>query len=174
MRPGSTVSPEASMTSREAGGGPPAPLVMLSMRPSCTTMVASRTGGAPVPSISVAPRRMVIGLAESEAVEARGVLAGDLATHVGRQVSQLPLDVLARVRPHAVRMREVRSPHDLVDAELVEQLHADRVGLVRRPALALPVPGRRHLQREVLELVLPLGVHPPEHVGDPADARLAQ
>src|SRR6266850_4072268 len=121
MRPGSTVSPVASMTSCPAGGGPPAPLVMLSRRPSCTTSVASRTGGAPVPSISVAPRRTVIALAQLESVEVRGVLAGDLAAHLGRQVPQLALDVLARVRPHAVGMREVGAPHDLVGAQLVEQ-----------------------------------------------------
>src|SRR5262245_42480261 len=59
MRPGKTVSPVASMTSCD-GQGPTAPVAMDSMRPSCTTMVASRRGGAPVPSISVAPRRTVI------------------------------------------------------------------------------------------------------------------
>src|SRR5438309_2402287 len=43
-----------------------------------------------------------------------------------------------------------------------------------RPALTLPVLARRHRERQVLELVLPLGIHAPEHVGDPADACLAE
>src|SRR5207249_6945546 len=42
------------------------------------------------------------------------------------------------------------------------------------PALTLPVLARRDREREVLELVFPLCVHAPEHVGDPADARLAE
>src|SRR5689334_5048645 len=159
MRPGSTVSPVASITSWPAGAGPPALVVIDSIRPSCRTRFTSRTGAAPVPSIRVAPRRTVMALAvQRKAVELRRVLAGDLASHVGGQVPQLALDVLAGVRPHAVGMREVRAPHHLVDAELVEQLHADRVGLVGGPALALPVLAGRHRQREVLELVLPLGV----------------
>src|SRR5205823_9198196 len=76
---------------------------------------------------------------EREAVELRGVLADDLAADVGGQVAQLALHVLARVRPHAVGMRKVRAPHDLVDAELVDELDPDRIRLVRGPALPLPV-----------------------------------
>src|SRR5687767_12662038 len=143
MRPGSTVSPAASITSCEAGAAPPAPVVMLSTRPSAMTSVASRTGGAPVPSISVAPFK-IIALRELEAVQRGGVLADDLAAHGGRQVAELALDVLLRVRPDAVGMREVRAPHHLVHAQLVEELHADGIGLVRRPALALPVLAGRH------------------------------
>src|SRR6185369_1647220 len=100
MRPGSTVSPVASITACDAGAGPPAPIVIDSIRPSCTTRVASRTGAAPVPSIRVAPRRTVMTLAvQREAVEPRRILADDLATDVGGQVTQLALDVLARIRP---------------------------------------------------------------------------
>src|SRR4029453_17771844 len=130
MSPGRTVRPRASITSCEDGHGPVAPVAIDSTRPSCTTIVASRTGGAPVPSMSVGGRRIVIALSELEAVQARGVLAGDPAAHGRRQVSQLALDVLARVRPHAVGMREVRGPHGLVDAQLVAPLGADRVGLL--------------------------------------------
>src|SRR6266567_56969 len=55
MRPGRIVFPVTSSTSVPAGQGP-APVVTASMRPSRRTIVVSRTGAAPVPSISVAPR----------------------------------------------------------------------------------------------------------------------
>src|ERR1700752_4082359 len=102
MRPGMIVSPEASMTSCEAGQGPREPVAMLSIRPSLTTTVASRTGEGPGPSVSVAPRRPVMALREREAVEPRGVLADHLAPHVRGQVAELAVDVLPGVRPDAV------------------------------------------------------------------------
>src|SRR5207244_12454707 len=65
----------------------------------------------------------------NETVELARVLADDLSADVGSQVTELTLDELARVGPDAVRMGEVRAPHDVVDADLVEQLdaHAIRV-----------------------------------------------
>jgi hypothetical protein len=47
------------------------------------------------------------------------------------------------------------------------------VALVGGVALAAPVFAWRHLQIELLELVLPLGVHALQDVGDPAGAGLA-
>src|SRR5260370_39899847 len=63
----------------------------------------------------------------SEAVECLRVVADDLAPHVRGQMPELPLEILLRVGPHAVGMREVGAPHDLVGAELVQELDADRV-----------------------------------------------
>src|SRR5215467_5012305 len=48
-----------------------------------------------------APRRTSV----HEAVELASVLAGDLAYDVRRQMAELLLDVLRRLRPHAVRVR---------------------------------------------------------------------
>ena len=80
-----------------------------------------------------------------EAVEFGGVVADDfLAGGVG-QVAEFALDVFLRVGPDAVGVREVRAPHDVVFAELVEEFHADRVALVGGVALAAPVVARRHL-----------------------------
>src|SRR2546426_415602 len=109
----------------------------------------------------------------NETVELARVLADDLPADVGSQVTELTLDELARVGPDAVRMGEVRAPHDVVDADLVEQLDADAIRLVGRLALAAPVLTRREAEAEVLELVLPFRVHPLEDVRDPADAALA-
>src|SRR5262249_1679351 len=172
MRPGRMLAPATSTTSAPGAQLASGPVTTASTRPSLITRLASRTGGRPVPSISVPPRRT--STSGPEAVERRGVVADDLLPRGGGQVAELALDVFLRIRPDAVRMGEVGAPHDLVLAQLVEQLDADRIRLVRGPALALPVLARRHREREVLELVLPLGIHAPEHVGDPADARLAE
>src|SRR5437870_6659476 len=109
----------------------------------------------------------------NEAVELARVLADDLTADVGSQVTELTLDELARVGPDAVGMGEVRAPHDVVDADLVEQLDADAIRLVGRLALAAPVLTRREAEAEVLELVLPFRIHPIEDVRDPADPALA-
>src|SRR6266850_6828787 len=140
MRPGRMVAPPASTTSAPGGQLAAGPVTTASTRPSFSTRLASRTGGRPVPSISVP--FFSTSTSGSEAVERGGVVADDLAADLRGQVPQLAVDVLLGVRPHAVGMREVRAPHDLVHAQLVEQLDADRIGLVRRPALALPVLAR--------------------------------
>src|SRR5262249_34878600 len=75
----------------------------------------------------------------SEAVEFGGVIADALFARAGGQVAELALDVLLRVRPDAVGVWEVRAPHDVVLAKLVEQFHADWVALVGRVALPAPV-----------------------------------
>src|SRR5437899_12544379 len=109
-----------------------------------------------------------------EPVELAGVLADDLPADVRRQVPELALHVLRRIRPDAIGMREIRRPHDIVDPELVEELHAGLVGLEGGLALPPPVLARSHAQAEILELVLPLEVHAVEDVGDPADSALAE
>src|SRR5689334_24245285 len=48
-------------------------------------------------------------------------------------------DVLRRFRPDAVRMREVGTPHQRLDAHILDQLGADAVVLEGRPALVAPV-----------------------------------
>src|SRR5213594_742382 len=137
-----------------------------------TKAAAENSGGRATTPATRSPSNLA--LLTDQAVELAGVLAHDLAAYVGRKVAELAGDVLARIRPDAVGMGEVRSPHDLVRAELVEELHADRVRLIGCPALPLPVLARRHRQRAVFELILPLGIHAPEHVGDPADPGLAE
>src|SRR3989475_423274 len=63
MRPGSTVRPEASITSAPAGQLPLGPAVVTaSIRPLSMCTTASRTGGAPVPSISMPARMIFIAL----------------------------------------------------------------------------------------------------------------
>src|SRR6516165_7646858 len=108
-----------------------------------------------------------------EAVELGGVLADDLVPGVSGQMAELLPDVFLRIRPDAVRVREVRGPHNVALADLLDELDADRVGLIGRIALAPPVFTRRHLELELFELILPLGIHAVEHVGDPADPSLA-
>src|SRR5262249_47748745 len=59
MSPGSTVRFDASITSVPAGQPPPGvPVVTASIRPLSIWIAASRTAGAPVPSIRV-PARMI-------------------------------------------------------------------------------------------------------------------
>src|SRR4029077_835818 len=88
-------------------------------------------------------------------------------------MTQLALDELARVRPHPVRVGEVRAPHDGIVPQIVEQLDADAIALVSSPALSTPVLAWPHSEAEILELILPLRVHAVQHVGDPADPALA-
>src|SRR5712691_4614328 len=132
-------------------------------KPSPTARLSERS-----PSPAVRERVSV-----HEAVELGGVVADDLLAGGLGEVAELLLDVFLRIRPDPVGMREVRAPHDVVDPELVEQLYPDRVALIGGVALAVPVFARAHLEVELLELVLPLGVHAVEDVGDPAGAGLA-
>src|ERR1700724_4203464 len=80
-----------------------------------------------------------------EAVEFGGVVADDLLAGGGGQVAELALDVFLRIRPHTVGVREIRTPHDVVFAELVEEFHTDRVALVGGVALAAPEFTGRHI-----------------------------
>src|SRR5579885_1801656 len=107
-------------------------------------------------------------------VELAGVLAGHLVDHLGRQMAELVVDVLLRLRPHPVRMREVRAPHQRLDAHVLDQLGADAVVLEGRAALVAPVLARQLLQLEVLVLILVLEIHAVDDVGNPADAAFAE
>src|SRR6478752_6362647 len=53
-------------------------------------------------------------------VELRGVLAGDLVHGLGRQTGELLLDIFGAFRPHAVRVRVVGTPHQGLDAHLLD------------------------------------------------------
>src|SRR5882724_8264063 len=89
MRPGSTVRPEASITSPPGGRLPlDPPVVTASMRPPSIVTRASRTGGAPVPSISVPARTIVMALL------ARAFL--------DRGLGRLPANLLGREQLHVV------------------------------------------------------------------------
>src|SRR5262245_5023460 len=118
MRPGRMVAPATSTTSVLAGQLAAGPVATASTRPSLITRLASRTGGRPVPSISVPFLRT--STSGSEAVKGRGVVAHDLLPRRRGQVAELALDIVLRIRPHAVGMWEVRAPHDLVASELVD------------------------------------------------------
>src|SRR6516165_10195803 len=81
-----------------------------------------------------------------EAVKLGGVLADDLVPGRLRQMAKLFVDIFLRIRPNAVGVRKVRGPHDVTVADLVDQLDADRVGLIGRVALAAPVFAGPHLE----------------------------
>src|SRR5262249_41484920 len=112
--------------------------------------------------------------ASHQAVELPGVLAGDLVRHLGGQVTELLLDILGRLGPHAVAVGIVGAPHERLDAHVLDELGADAVELEGALALAAPVVARLHLEPEIAEAVFPLEVHAIERVGDPADAALAE
>src|SRR3989449_4998684 len=102
MRPGRTVKREASMTSWSAGGPALAPAVVtVSIRPLWITTAASRTGGAPVPSMSVPARRIFM-----------AALPGWCQPATGRRQrlklyrESLPLDTAA-VRPRLLGRRQM-------------------------------------------------------------------
>src|SRR5688572_19182464 len=82
ISPGSTVIPEASMTSSFAPGVEP-PVVMASTRPSRRTRLTSRTGAAPVPSMRVPARTIVMTDRSARAVSTQPPRNGQPA-HSGR------------------------------------------------------------------------------------------
>src|SRR5262245_36728255 len=108
-----------------------------------------------------------------EPIQLAGVLADDFVADLWGQVAQFALDELARVRPHSVRVGEVRTPHDGIVSQIIEKLDADAITLVGGSALAAPVLARPHGEAQVLELVLPFRVHTVQYVGYPADPALA-
>src|SRR5262245_63530415 len=65
----------------------------------------------------------------AQPVELARVVAGDLPNRLGRQVTELLLDVLRGLGPHAIRMRVVGAPHEGLHAEVVDELGADGVEL---------------------------------------------
>src|SRR6266850_3638824 len=109
MSPGSTVRFEASITSVPAGQPPPGEAVVTaSIRPLSIWITASRTGGAPVPSIRVPARTIFIALLGDATFDrllglpALGVLLLDhlireiVLVDVGDVRHRLPADLLRR------------------------------------------------------------------------------
>src|SRR5262245_38336778 len=111
--------------------------------------------------LALAVVAIVAGPLLDQAVELAGVRAGDLLDHVLRQVSELLLDVLRRLRPDAVGVRVVGGPHERLRAHLGDALvpRADAIELERRLALAAPVVARLHGQPGAAEAILPIDVH---------------
>src|SRR5207245_1428782 len=58
-------------------------------------------------------------------VELARVLARHLVSQLRGQMAELLVDVLGRLRPHAVPVRIVRAPHQRLHAHVVDQLGAD-------------------------------------------------
>jgi hypothetical protein len=105
-----------------------------------------------------------------EPVEFGGDVADDFLPGGGGQMDEIALGVFLGIGSDAVGLRKFE-PHMMFSrVELVDEFDADRVALLGRLALAPPVFGRRHLQIEHLELVLP---HALQDVGDSAGAGLA-
>src|SRR4030095_1091158 len=130
------------------------------------TTKSNRLGNAP--SRRRQPRPMVritrpvlfrVARLPDQPVELPRVLADDLPDGRGRQMSELLLDVLRGLRPHAVAVGIVRAPHEGVLADLVDELGADAVELESGLALPLPVVAGLHGEAEVAEAVLPFEVH---------------
>src|SRR5437867_286780 len=67
-----------------------------------------------------------------EAVEPRGVAAGDQRLLVGRDVPAVLGERLARPGPRAVRVRVVGRPHDVAEACVVALPHPHEVANERR------------------------------------------
>ncbi len=68
---------------------------------------------------------------------------------VRRQVTELFGDVFRRVRPDAIRMRIIGTPHQRFDTQIFYQLKADAIELERRLALAAPVLAWQQLKFEL-------------------------
>src|SRR5262245_38361662 len=118
MSPGSTVRFEASITSVPDGQPAPGPAVVTaSIRPLSIWITASRTAGAPVPSIRVPARTIFMALLSAAALDGfLGLLALDplVLDHLVREIvlvdvgdvgRRLPADLLGRdqldvVEPH--------------------------------------------------------------------------
>src|SRR5689334_383042 len=110
-------------------------------------------------------------LRRDQAVELADILADDLASNVGGQTAELALNVFLRIREDTIGMRIIGSPHDVLDADFVEQPGADAVVLECSPALTMPVITGFHLEMrdEVAETVFILVIHAIEHIGQPPD-----
>src|SRR5216683_7630540 len=67
-----------------------------------------------------------------DVVQLRCILADDLMGHAFRHALEILLDYLKRIRPGRIGMREVRGPHEVILAEVVEQHRADRIVLEGR------------------------------------------
>src|SRR6185436_10479978 len=142
MSPGRTVRPEASMTSAPAVPSRSGPVVTRSIRPSSITMVVSRTGARPVPSISVPPRSTIMTRSPSQARVTGAAATQPLHALDHRLDVQLPVGLVAKL---------------LVAAHHVGQ---DPLGLAPRGVHAqLDVTGRRLGRHAGVEALLRLPAH---------------
>src|SRR5262245_31600486 len=132
---------------------------------STTTRPPVTSANAADGSLSTRPRQIV---------ELDDVVAGDLPLHALRQHAQVLLDVLSRFRPHAVGMRIVGAPDDVVLADQRNDGLEVLILLVRHVSLSPEVVAGLHREPERAGAVVILGVEAVEHVGEPGHARLAE
>src|SRR5262245_17013527 len=115
IRPGRMVLPATSMISASFGHEFAPAVVTVSMRPSRMTTATSRTGAAPVPSMSVPPFRIFITLLRSAAD--RGLDAAHVLVDVVDE--DAVDDLLGAHRRHAAE--HVAGPRELLIAEPAHQ-----------------------------------------------------
>jgi hypothetical protein len=108
-----------------------------------------------------------------EPVELGGVLAGDLVHDFRGEAGELLLDVFRGFGPDAVGVRVVRALHHRLDADIVDELGADRVERESRLALAAPIFAGLQFH-PVAEAVLEFEIHAVQRIGEPAGAALAK
>jgi hypothetical protein len=82
----------------------------------------------------------------------------------------LLLDVFGGFRSDAVGVRIVGAPHHRLDADVINELGADRVELEGRLALAASVFAWAQFD-QVAEAVLELEIHAVQRIGEPAGRR---
>src|SRR5438045_9524692 len=70
-------------------------------------------------------------------------------------------------------MRIIRTPHQGLDAHILDELRADPIELERGAALPAPILARLQFH-QIAEAVLEFEIHAVERVGKPADAALAK
>src|SRR5262245_170752 len=133
MSPGSTVRPEASMTSAPAVPLTSDPVVTRSIRPSSITMVASRTGARPLPSISVPPRSTIMTPSPSQARVAGAAASQPLHALDHRLDVQLLVGLVAKLLVAAHHVGQ--DPLGFAPRRVHAELDVVRGGLGRHPGV---------------------------------------
>src|SRR4029077_17879411 len=134
----------------------------------------------PTGSGRAAPGSLSLGvrveLGDVEAIQARGIPAGDLRLLVLRHSRQDLGQDLPGLRERGFTVRIVRAPHHVVDADRVPQPNADRILLKTQEDIAMEEVARAHAVPEPVErLLVPLAirvVHAGEHVRSPGELEL--
>src|ERR1700752_2692545 len=150
MSPGSTVRPEASMTSASAVPLTSGPVPTRSIRPSSMTMVASRTGARPLPSISVPPRSTIMTRSPSQACVAGAAAAQPLHTLDHRLDVQLPVGLVAKLLIAAHHVRQ--DPLGLAPRRVHTELDVARGRLGRHPGVEALLRLAAHQHQAVAQL----------------------
>src|SRR5579862_9626662 len=121
-------------------------------------------------------RWMTVSLQTREVEYCPGVELDDLVRVLVGHVPQRLRDLLAAVRPVAVRVRVVDLDADAVDADLVAVLDADLVLDVAAPEVLVEQVARPGVEVDRLVVTVPGPdlVHPLPDVGEPADAALGE